>query len=120
MIDGIDHVAITMPVGSEPAALTYFRDLLELPELEKPDSLKHKGGVWFALPAGVQLHLQAEAAHLGAKRAHPALATSNIEEIESRLRSGGYSTEWDTALAPRKRFYTQDPFGNRLEFIEKQ
>ncbi len=28
------------------------------------------------------------------------------------------AARWDEGLAPRRRFYGEDPFGNRVEFIE--
>lgn len=36
--------------------------------------------------------------------------------IADRLASSGAPVEWGSAL-PGERFYTQDPWGNRLEFL---
>jgi len=35
-----------------------------------------------------------------------------------RLQSGGAEVDWDTSLHPLKRFYTHDPWGNRIELTE--
>jgi hypothetical protein len=40
-----------------------------------------------------------------------------LEDLALRLGEGGYAVLWDGALAPRERFYSEDPFGNRIEFI---
>jgi catechol 2,3-dioxygenase-like lactoylglutathione lyase family enzyme len=40
MIVGIDHVQITILVGSEAEARTFYCGLLGLPEIEKPLALR--------------------------------------------------------------------------------
>jgi ribosomal-protein-serine acetyltransferase len=44
----LDHVQIAAPVGSESEARRFYGGLLGLSELEKPDALRGRGGVWFA------------------------------------------------------------------------
>lgn len=46
MITGIDHVQITIAPGDETAARAFYCGVLGLPEVEKPDSLKGRGGFW--------------------------------------------------------------------------
>ena len=53
----IDHVQLAMPTGLEADARQFYGTLLGLPELEKPEALKSRGGVWFGLADGRQLHL---------------------------------------------------------------
>jgi hypothetical protein len=36
------------PLGSEDAARCFYGELLGLSELEKPEALRGRGGVWFA------------------------------------------------------------------------
>jgi catechol 2,3-dioxygenase-like lactoylglutathione lyase family enzyme len=51
-IAGLDHVQLAAPAGCEAAARAFFCDLLGLEELEKPEALRPRGGVWFGLPDG--------------------------------------------------------------------
>ncbi len=44
MILSLHHVQITIPKDTEVAARTFYCDLLGLPEIEKPESLKNRGG----------------------------------------------------------------------------
>lgn len=46
MIIGIHHVQITFPKDAEEAAKAFYCGVLQLPEIEKPDSLKGHGGFW--------------------------------------------------------------------------
>ena len=40
-----------------------------------------------------------------------------LEKLARRVEGAGYEAEWDERIAGRKRFYTRDPFGNRLELL---
>src|SRR5919112_579014 len=72
MIGGLDHVQLAMPRGGEERARAYFGGLLGLVEVEKPAALAGRGGVWFGLPDGRQLHLGVEEAFRPSAKAHPA------------------------------------------------
>jgi len=117
MIDGLDHVQLAMPPGGEERARAYFGGLLGLAELEKPAVLAGRGGAWFGLPDGRQIHLGIEEPFRPNEKAHPAFASGALDGLARRLEEGGYAVWWDGALAPRRRFYGEDPFGNRIELI---
>lgn len=113
---GIDHVQLAAPAGCEAEARKFFHDILGLPELEKPESLRKRGGVWFQI--GVhQIHVGVEADFSPAKKAHPGFAVKNLSVLMDVLESHGYSVVRDE-LPGVQRFHTTDPFGNRIEFLE--
>jgi catechol 2,3-dioxygenase-like lactoylglutathione lyase family enzyme len=113
---GLHHVQLAAPPGCEEAARAFFGGLLGLAEVEKPDLLGSRGGVWFA--AGPQqLHIGVEPAHTPARKAHPALAVHAIEELARRLAAAGVPVEWDASVPGVRRFYTADPWGNRIELV---
>ncbi|HVY96804.1 MAG TPA: VOC family protein [Solirubrobacterales bacterium] len=114
----LDHVQITAPPGCEPEARRFFGELLGLVEVEKPEPLRERGGVWFAV-GDHQLHVGVEAAFTPARKAHPALAVSaaELDALAARLANSGTDVVWDSALPGQRRFYCQDPWGNRLEFL---
>ena len=117
MVEGLDHVQLAMPRGGEDRARAYFAGLLGLEEVEKPPALAGRGGVWFALPDGRQLHLGVEEPFRPSAKAHPAFGCGDLDALARRLAEGGYAVRWAGELAPRRRFYEEDPFGNRVEFI---
>jgi catechol 2,3-dioxygenase-like lactoylglutathione lyase family enzyme len=69
----LDHVQIAAPPGCEAEARRFFGDLLGLPEIEKPEPLRKRGGVWFAV-GNHQLHVGVESEFAPAHKAHPAFA----------------------------------------------
>ncbi len=114
MITGVDHVQVAAPAGSEDAARAFYGELLGLPELDKPERLRARGGAWFAV-GDQQLHVGIEEDFKPAWKAHPALALARADELRAlahRLDAAGHKVRWD---GPR--FYVADPFGNRLELL---
>lgn len=117
-IIGIDHVQLAAPRGCEDEARRFFGEVLGLREIEKPPSLAARGGAWFE--AGTQqIHVGVEERFVPASKAHPALLveSSRIEGMARRLEQMGAPVAWDEELAPLRRFYTADPWGNRIELI---
>ena len=119
MIVGFDHVQLAMPEELEAEARAFYGDLLGLREMEKPEPLRARGGVWFKGP-GVDVHLGVEASFMPAKKAHPAFRVTDLETLYTRLEQAKHKPTWDIALPEVRRFYVHDPFGNRLEFMEAQ
>ena len=110
---------IAAPVGCEPAARLFYGGLLGLQELEKPEPLRARGGAWFALADGRQLHIGVEEGFVPARKAHPALraAAGEIDALAARIRAADGVVTWDDALPGVRRFYTEDPWGNRIEVL---
>jgi catechol 2,3-dioxygenase-like lactoylglutathione lyase family enzyme len=115
----LDHVQLAAPPGCEAEARRFFGDLLGLEELEKPEPLRSRGGAWFALGGGGQLHVGVEEPFAPARKAHPAfrVAPEKLVELAARLESAGERVESDDSLPGARRFYTADPWGNRLELL---
>ncbi|OAH14114.1 VOC family protein [Streptomyces jeddahensis] len=117
MLVAVDHVQLAAPPGSEDALRAYYVDVLGMTEIPKPPVLAARGGCWFQ--AGqVQLHLGVEADFRPAKKAHPGLRVRDIESYATRLADRGAEVAWDDDLPGHRRFYSEDPVGNRLEFLE--
>lgn len=112
----IDHVQLAMPKGEEAKAAAFYRDALGLAEVEKPESLKANGGLWFGR-GSVNIHLGIDPEFRAAKKAHPALRVTELDGLAKRLESYGFAVQWDDRLPNTRRFYSDDPYGNRLEFM---
>jgi catechol 2,3-dioxygenase-like lactoylglutathione lyase family enzyme len=117
-IAGLDHVQLAAPAGCEKAARAFFGGLLGLKELEKPEALRSRGGAWFGLPDGRQLHVGVADPFAPATKAHPALRVEGFDELRERLAGAGVATRDDDAIPGVRRCYADDPFGNRLELVD--
>jgi catechol 2,3-dioxygenase-like lactoylglutathione lyase family enzyme len=117
-IVGLDHVQVAAPVGGEEEARRFYGDVLGLAEVAKPPALRGRGGVWFACGAQ-QLHVGVTDDFTPARKAHPALRVdrADLDLIAGRLAGAGSSVEWDEAIPGARRFYTADPWGNRIELL---
>ncbi|GAA1983458.1 VOC family protein [Kitasatospora viridis] len=119
MITALDHVQLAAPPGTEPLLRAFYGDVLQMAEIAKPAPLADTGGCWFAADGGrVRIYLGIEEGFRPTHKAHPGLAVSEIDEFATRLGELGALVVWDETLPPSRRFYTQDPVGNLLEFVE--
>jgi hypothetical protein len=68
---------------------------------------------------GGQLHIGVEEPFTPARKAHPAfrVAERELDELARRLEDAGERVAWDDSLPGVRRFYTADPWGNRLELF---
>jgi catechol 2,3-dioxygenase-like lactoylglutathione lyase family enzyme len=116
---GIDHVQIAAPPRCEAEARRFFGELLGLPELPKPPALAIRGGLWFQCGAQ-QLHIGIEKDFRPAKKAHPALRLADeasLDRLKARLKAAGVATRDDNEREDTARFFAEDPWGNRMEFV---
>lgn len=113
----IHHVLLSCPADSENVLRDFYGGVLGLTEIDKPPLLAKKGGCWFR-GAGIELHLGVEADFRPARKAHPGLLVSNLDAWAARLRAAGYPVAFDDEFPGMRRFYSEDPHGNRLEFLE--
>jgi catechol 2,3-dioxygenase-like lactoylglutathione lyase family enzyme len=119
MIRGIHHVQITVPKGMEEAARAFYCGVLGLPEIEKPDSLKGRGGFWLGV-GDRQVHVGTEDGfdRLTTK-AHIAYQVDDVAAWKERLAEHGVGLGEETVPIPGyARFEFRDPFGNRVEMIQ--
>ena len=116
----LDHVQIAAPPSSEEQARAFYGEVLGLSELTKPLPLRSRGGVWFAL-AGAELHIGIEENFSPSRKAHPAFCFTDdgLRTIAARVAAVGAPVHWNEELADVLRFFTEDPWGNRLELLAR-
>lgn len=112
----LHHVQLTIPEGKERVARGFYAGLLGMEEMEKPAPVAARGGCWFRL-GDFELHLGAVAEFTPAIRGHPGVLVDDLAMVAARLEAGNIALEWDDRFPGHRRFYTHDPFGNRLEFL---
>jgi len=116
---GIHHVQLAMPAGGEDAARGFYRDVLGLVEQPKPPDLAKRGGCWFENEV-VRIHLGVDESFRPAAKAHPGLLVETLKPIVERCRAAGVQVASAEPLADHDRVYVTDPFGNRIELLERR
>jgi catechol 2,3-dioxygenase-like lactoylglutathione lyase family enzyme len=123
-IVGLDHVTIQIDDGDEALrdALRFYVELLGLAPLDRPATTDNgRPGAWLAC-GPQQLHIITGAgasAENRASRRHPAFRVSNLEGLRKRLQAAGVEIIAGNRFPGQERFFVRDPWGNRLEFVER-
>jgi catechol 2,3-dioxygenase-like lactoylglutathione lyase family enzyme len=117
-IFAIDHVQVAMPAGQEETARAFYCDLLGFSEIVKPPALAARGGAWFS-SGSVLLHLGVDVDFQPARKAHPAFLVETLEPLLARLGEACVEMKMDVPLDGYIRCHVFDPFGNRIELMQK-
>lgn len=114
---GVDHVQLAIPEGGEDTARGFFVGLLGMREVPKPANLSNQG-CWFE-SEGVRLHLGVDPDFVPARKAHPAFIVSDASALRDQLKKAGVEVKDEAPIEGYQRFFTQDPFGNRIELMQR-
>lgn len=124
LIAGIDHVNLLIDDGPDTLAkaLGFYCDLLGLELLERPENTDSgHPGAWLQCGAQ-QLHLTLEkdaSAVNRTSRRHPAFRVNSLEALRTALQTKGVEIIAGNRFPGQERFFVRDPWGNRLEFVER-
>src|SRR5580765_8763555 len=116
LVFGLDHLQLTMPAGAEEQARAFYGGALGLEETPKPPMLAARGGVWFRC-GKQEIHLGVAEDFQPQRKGHPGLLVRDLATTSARLESAGAPIIPDDLLPGYERFYTADPFGNRIECL---
>ncbi|KIL52819.1 VOC family protein [Jeotgalibacillus campisalis] len=114
---GIDHVQLVAPEGHEEKARDFYSGVLGLREIPKPENLRGRGGCWFAC-GPQEIHIGSLEPFSAPKKAHPALVVTGLNDLRIHLEGASYTIDEEEPIAGRDRLFVEDPFGNRIEFLE--
>ena len=114
----LHHVQLAMPAGEEEAARAFYGGVLGLTELDKPAELAERGGVWFC-GGDLEVHLGVEDPFAPAEKAHPGILVDDLDAVQQRFADAGIEVRPDGLFPRHRRFYADDCFGNRLEFLQR-
>ena len=118
-LQAVNHVQISIPKGAEDEARAFYSGVLGLNEIPKPDELAGRGGFWLEL-GSQQIHFGAEDDVDRTKtKAHVAYEVDDLEGWRTKLTAAGYEVVDGIPIPGWDRFEFRDPFGNRVEFLEK-
>lgn len=120
MILGLHHVQVSIPPGEENRARKFYCDFLGLSELPKPAALQARGGFWVSL-GDRELHVGVDSAPIdrAASKAHVAYEVEDAAHWRKKLLEAGIVPIESVPIPGYLRFEARDPFGNRIEFIQR-
>ena len=116
-VTGLDHVQLAIPEGGEDAMRGFFVGLLGFAEVPKPANLS-PSGCWFE-SGPVSVHVGVDPDFRAATKAHPAFLVEDLAALREALAAAGCETRDDKPVEGYDRFFTSDPFGNRIELMQK-
>jgi catechol 2,3-dioxygenase-like lactoylglutathione lyase family enzyme len=111
---GMDHVNITAPEELHREVCDFYRETLGLGEMEKPPGASPTSA-WFEAGEG-EVHVSVDP-HNPPLRAHFGVVVDDFDAVVTDLRAAGMHIEQASAIPGRRRFYTRDPAGNRVEIL---
>lgn len=116
-IKRLDHIQICVPIGKENEARDFYTNIMGLKEIPKPVELIPNGGLWYQV-GDIQLHIGTENATTKSKQ-HPAFEVIDLSSARQHLESHNIKIKEETRVPGQNRFSFFDPFGNRIELLEK-
>ncbi len=117
MIEGLHHVQVSCPPGSEAALRDFYGGVLGMAEVPKPPVLAARDGVWFRRGTA-EIHCGVEADFRPARKAHPGLVCTDVDAAAAACLAAGHEISWDDNFPGYRRCYVSDPVGNRLELVQ--
>ncbi|MCU1475151.1 VOC family protein [Amnibacterium sp.] len=115
---GLHHVMLAIPRGAEDLMRPFYLEVLGMAEIVKPPVLAARGGLWVR-GDGLEIHLGVEDDFRPARKAHPGIRVGDLDVLARRFEEHGVAVRWDPEAFPgHRRFYADDPAGNRLEFLQ--
>ena len=111
----IDHVQIAVPRALEPETLRFYREVLGLTEIPKPEELKGRGGAWFQT-GNLQMHVGVDPEGGGPKsKRHVCFLVPDLPKAKAKVQAAGVTIEEENTAEGLSRFFIRDPAGNRIE-----
>jgi catechol 2,3-dioxygenase-like lactoylglutathione lyase family enzyme len=122
-VASIHHAQIMIPPGAEAEAKArkFYGELLGMAEVEKPALLRARGGLW--MQAGDrQLHIGVEEPGVdrGKTRAHVAYEVTKLDAWRTKVEKAGFAVTDGDRVGGFRRVELRDPFGNRVELVERE
>jgi catechol 2,3-dioxygenase-like lactoylglutathione lyase family enzyme len=115
----LDHVQLAMPANVEDRADEFYVGVLGFTAVAKPEPLARRGGRWYE-QGPTRLHLGVDTTFVPSAKAHVAFVVDGYEDLAKRLGASHARVQYDDEIEGVQRFYTWDPFGNRLEIIRAE
>jgi catechol 2,3-dioxygenase-like lactoylglutathione lyase family enzyme len=113
-ITALDHVNIAIPRAREAEVLRFYREVLGLLEIPKPQELRARGGAWFEA-GNAQIHISLEDMEAPLSRRHVCVLVDNLDHARQAMTRHHVAIEEGGTAEGLTRFFVRDPVGNRIE-----
>ena len=113
MAAALDHVQVMMPNGAEDDARAFYAGLLGLTEIGSPSRCAQAAAC--GSPRGIHVSGEEGSRRLAGRTRR--CASRTLDRLAGVLAAAGCTVEWDERWPAVRRFYTRDPFGNRVELL---
>lgn len=117
-ISTIDHVQMTVPKALEAECLAFYRDVLGLKEIPKPEELRARGGAWFEV-GPLQFHIGVDPEPSPRSKRHVCFLVPDLRRAKNAALAGGAVIEEEGVAEGLSRFFVRDPAGNRIEIGQR-
>ncbi len=117
-ITGIDHVQMSVPRVLEADCLAFYRNVLGLTEIPKPEELRARGGAWFQVGAA-QFHIGVDPEPFPKSKRHVCFLVPDLAEARAAVVAKGAVIEEEGIAEGLHRFFVRDPAGNRIEIGQR-
>src|SRR5262249_34655588 len=114
----IDHVQLTVPKALETEALAFYRTVLGLHEIPKPEELRARGGAWFEVGA-LQFHIGVDPEAWPRSKRHICFLVPDLGKAKATIIAHGVAVEEEGFAEGLARFFVRDPAGNRIEIGQR-
>jgi catechol 2,3-dioxygenase-like lactoylglutathione lyase family enzyme len=118
-IVGIDHIQIAVPRALEQECLSFYRTVMALPEIEKPEKLKARGGAWFQVSPTTEMHVGIDPEPSPKSKRHICFLVRDIAAAKTYVQARGIAIEDEGTAEGLIRFFVRDPAGNRIEIGQR-
>ena len=119
VLERVHHAQITIPRGAEDECRRFYCGLLGLIEVLKPAALRERGGFWLQI-GEMQVHVGTEDdVNRQATKAHLAYEVTDLLAWRTKLEHEGIEILKGIPIPGYDRFEFRDPFGNRVEFLQR-
>jgi catechol 2,3-dioxygenase-like lactoylglutathione lyase family enzyme len=117
-IIGVDHVQIAFPPELESKVVAFYEKTLGLARLQKPPGAG-KAGAWFDA-GNTQVHVGLQAQRfVPARKAHVGFIVQDLAAIARLLEAEDLPLKQGRDIPGFTRLFSEDPAGNRLEFLQR-
>ncbi|HSZ73248.1 MAG TPA: VOC family protein [Rhizomicrobium sp.] len=117
-ISGIDHVQISVPRALEAECLAFYRDVLGLTEIPKPEELRGRGGAWFDLGT-IEFHVGIDPEGSPPSKRHVCFRVDDLDRAREAIIAAGVTIDSEGRAEGLRRFFIRDPAGNRVEIGQR-
>jgi catechol 2,3-dioxygenase-like lactoylglutathione lyase family enzyme len=114
----IDHVQIAAPKALEAEVLRFYREVLGLPEIPKPEELRARGGAWFQT-GNLQMHIGIDPEPSPKSKRHVCFLVTDLAKAKAAVTARGIAIEEESVAEGLSRFFIRDPAGNRIEIGQR-